>query len=109
MTGFSDQLRKILLNPDAKLRDEELFGLVERVADKSPDTAVEAAKSIGELYKRGWALLLCVKALVNIDMDKAHEVAALIEDEYNQHRARHTIEFTEAKKKKGGGFDPKWN
>ncbi len=109
MADFSDELRKLLLIPDETARNEELFAFVERVASQDPDNAVEAAKSINELYKRGWALLICVQALVNIDMEKAAEVAGIIEDEYNRLRAKHTIEFTLAKLRKESGFDPTWN
>jgi hypothetical protein len=109
MLDFSDELRKLLLLPDDNARDEELFAFVERVSKDDPESAINAAKNISELYKRGWALLLCVKALVHIDIEKAVEVAEIIEDEYNRLRARHTIEFTEAKQKKREGFDPSWN
>jgi hypothetical protein len=109
MPEFSDELRKLLLLPDDNARDEELFAFVERIADDDPESAVKAAQSIAELYKRGWALLLCVKALVNIDVARALDVAEIIEDEYNRLRAKHTIEFTEAKRRKRSGFDPIWN
>jgi len=109
MPEFSDELRKLLLLPDNNARDEELFAFVERTAADDPESAVNAAQNISELYKRGWALLLCVKALVNIDVARALEIAEIIEDEYNRLRARHTIEFTEAKRLKRKGFDPNWN
>jgi hypothetical protein len=109
MEGFPEELTKILLNPDANLRDEELFAFVERIADDDPSTAIEAANSIGEYYKRGWALLLCVQALVKLDIERARTVAATIEDEYNRFRAEHTILFTEAKKNKKTGFEPGMN
>ena len=109
MPEFSDELRKLLMLPDENSRDEELFAFVERTAANDPESAVKAAQNIAELYKRGWALLLCVKALVDIDVPRALEVAGIIEDEYNRLRAKHTIEFTEAKRRKRSGFDPNLN
>ncbi len=104
-----EELDKILLIADADARDEALFGFVQRVAEASPEDAVKAARAIAELYKRGWALLTCVQALVKVDMERARCVAGIIEDEYNRLRARHTIEFTEARKRKEAGFDERWN
>ena len=109
MADLSENLRKILLLPQDSARDEELFAFIERSAADDPETAVEAAKYILEYYKRGWALLLCVKALVLVDIPRALEVAETIEDEYNRLRAKHTIEFTEAKLRNKTGFDPSWN
>ena len=109
MTDYGQELKAILGMPPGDERDAELFAFVERTAHADPDSSVHAARNIGEYYKRGWALLLCVKALVDVDMDKAREVAMTIEDEYNRLRAKHTIEFTEAKRLKESGFDPSWN
>jgi hypothetical protein len=106
---YQEELQRILFLPKGDARDDELFAFVERSAKYAPDESVEAARSIAELYKRGWALLLCVKALVHIDVAKANDVAGIIEDEYNRLRAKHTIEFTEAKKRRAKGFDPSWN
>ena len=109
MSDLSKELRKLLLLPDNDSRDEELFAFVEQFASDDPDSAVEAARNICELYKRGWALLLCVKALSIINIEKARNVANIIEDEYNRLRAKHTIEFTEARQRREKGFDPNWN
>jgi hypothetical protein len=111
MPDINDELRIILQLSDPGKRDDELFAFVERTAPIDPDSSLTAANSVGELYKRGWALLLCVKALVHTDMEKAEEVAATIEDEYNKLRAHHTIEFTKLKHRSipGGGGDPSWN
>ena len=109
MPDRKDELDNILLLPDAEKRDEALFAFVERTAAIDPYTSLTAARSIGELYKRGWGLLLCVKALVHIDMEKAEEVTTTIEDEYNRHRAEHTIEFTKLKHRSEEGGDPSWN
>ena len=109
MPGFEEELENILLLPEGELRDDELFAFVERRTEADPEVSVKAATCIGEKYKRGWALLLCVKALVHTDIGRARKVAELIEDEYNQLRAKQTIEFTIAKLHKKSGFDPSWN
>lgn len=109
MPDQNEELQKMLQLVDDEKRDEGLFAFVERNSETDPDVSVSAANSIGEYYKRGWALLLCVKALVNIDMDKAEEVAGTIEDEYNKLRARQTIDLTVAKLLAEEGFDPSWN
>lgn len=109
MPDLNKELQEILSLADDEKRFDALFAFVERNSETDPDTSVSAANSIGELYKRGWALLMCVKALVNIDMDKAKEVAGTIEDEYNKLRAKQTIDFTVAKLLAEEGFDPSWN
>ena len=109
MPDLNEELQEILSLADDEKRDESLFAFVERNSETDPDASVSAANSIKEYYKRGWALLICVKALVNIDMDKAEEVAGTIEDEYNKLRSRQTIDFKMAKLLAEEGFDPSWN
>ena len=109
MPDQNEELQKILQLVDDEKRDESLFAFVERNAETDPDASVRAARSIKEYYKRGWALLICVKALVNIDMEKAEEVARTIEDEYNKLRSRQTIDFKMAKLLAEEGFDPNLN
>jgi len=109
MPDRNEELQEILSLADDEKRDESLFAFVERNSETDPEASVNAANSIGELYKRGWALLMCVKALVDIDMGKAKEVAGTIEDEYNKLRAKQTIDFTMAKLLAEEGFDPSWN
>ena len=109
MNDYEEELDMIFKNSKEEDRDKALFELVDECVKDDAETALKAAASIKDYYTRGWALLKCVQSLVRIDLDRAQDIAGMIEDDYNRYRARNMIEFAKVRQPGGNGFDPRMN